>query len=455
MHPYLPHTDADIKKMLDLLGVDDIEALFCDIEKELFVDILNDLPEAHSEQEIIELVDTRLADNHLKGDTINFAGGGIYEHTIPSIVPYLISRSEFATAYTPYQPEISQGTLQCIFEYQTMITRLTGMYASNASHYDGSTATAEAIMMAHGANKRNKVLVSEGLNPETIEVIKTYCKFKGIEVVNIPLLNGVTDTNTLDANLDNETTAVVIQSPNFLGQIEDMEAISEKTHEVKGLLVVNANLVSLGVLKAPGDFGADIVVGDGQGLGNPMNFGGPTVGFMATTKKLMRKLPGRIVGYTKDLDGKDAFVLTLQAREQHIRREKATSNITSNQALNALATTITIALLGPNGLNQMVRKSMAHTRYFCDQVDKLEEVTVKYTSNFLYETVISFKNADRLYSSLVEQGIVLGVPLEGECSSSENDILVCITEKYAKKHIDNVVSIIEQFYSQGGKSHEA
>lgn len=442
MHPYLPHTETDIKAMLDVIGASSIEALFEDIDAGLISKKALNIPGPFSEATVKAHVEEMLNKNQL-GRRINFAGGGMYQHDIPEIIGHLTGRSEFYTAYTPYQPEISQGTLQAIFEYQTMICELTGMDASNASHYDGSTAAAEAIMMANKVNKGEKVLVSQLVNPETMQVIRTYCRYKGIEVVEIPEVDGLTDMAFVVQNMSRDYTAVVIQSPNYYGHIEVVDDVVDVIHEQKGLLILSMNPLAMSVFKSPGVIGADIAVGDAQVFGNAMSFGGPSLGFMATTEKLMRKLPGRIVGEAIDHDGHTGYVLTLQAREQHIRRDKATSNITSNQALNALSATIYMALLGPVGLKEVAMKSMANLRYLANALCDIDGIEQKYQHIYFNEIVIHVKHADRLYSSLAEQGIFLGIKIE-----HEDSLLIATTEHYNKSTLDQVIQLVKETYAQ-------
>jgi len=345
-HRYLPMTEQDQKEMLDTIGVESIDELFSDIPEKVRFKGEYNIKKAKSEPALLKELASLAGKNADLKQNVSFLGAGVYDHYIPTIVDHVISRSEFYTAYTPYQPEISQGELQAIFQFQTMICELTGMDVANSSMYDGGTSLAEAAMLSAGQTKRKKILVSKTVNPDSRDVLKTYAKGQYIDVVEIPYKNGITDLNALKNELCDEVAAVIVQYPNFFGQIEPLKDIEPLIHEQKGLLIVSSNPLALGALTPPGDFGADIVVGDVQPFGIPASYGGPHCGYFAVTSKLMRKVPGRLVGQTTDENGKRGFVLTLQAREQHIRRDKAISNICSNQALNALASSVAMTALG-------------------------------------------------------------------------------------------------------------
>ena len=366
-----------------------------------------------------------------------FAGYGVYDHYMPSVIPSLLQRSEFLTSYTPYQAEISQGTLHYIFEYQSMMAELTGMDISNASMYDGTTATAEAMMMAVAAGKKqNKVLVSAGLNPKTRKVLDTYALHQGIELETIPLKDGATDLSMLKSQLANGGVAgAIVQQPNVYGIVEDFTGFAEACHEQKALFVMNSVIADLAVLKTPGEWCADIAVGDGQSLGIPMQFGGPYVGYMCCTEKLIRKMPGRIVGMTKDNRGQRAFVLTLQAREQHIRRQKATSNICSNQSLMALFVTMYLSLMGKQGVKEAAELSYAGAHYLCDELVKTGKFHLAFDKPFFNEFYVKYDgNVDTLSKHLLDAGILGGVKLG-------DGILFAVTEKRTKEEIDNLVNI--------------
>ena len=352
MWRYIPNTGEQQQEMLEEIGVSCVDELFTDIPENIRLNRDLDLPEALSEMELIGHM-RQLADKNIStGECACFLGAGAYDHYIPSVIQHLVRRQEFYTAYTPYQPEISQGTLQAIFEYQTMICRLTGMDVSNASMYDGATAVAEAAAMACRSTGRTDIIVAKTVHPQSREVLKTYSRFAGRQVVEWNYKDGRLDFEELEKLLSENTAAVIVQNPNFFGLIEDLSDLADMVHQNRSLLIVSCNPISLALLKPPGDMGADIVVGEGQPLGNPLSFGGPYLGFMAAKDKFMRRMPGRIVGETRDKEGRRGYVLTIQTREQHIRREKATSNICSNQALNALAAAIYLSALGKSGLKR-------------------------------------------------------------------------------------------------------
>ena len=366
---YFPHTPEDIDEMLSHVGVKTLDDLFADIPEQIRFKGDYDLPAAMSEIEVRRFFDGLCRNDSL---LVCFAGAGVYDHYTPSLIPYIVERSEFLTSYTPYQAEISQGTLQYIFEYQSMMTRLTGMDISNASMYDGTTATAEAVMMAKAATKKtDTVLVSDTVDPKTVAVVKTYAHFHGINIETVRQDNGATDMAEIKRRLgEGGIAGVVVQQPNRYGIIEDYSGLADACHENKALLIMNSVAADLALLKTPGEWGADIAVGDGQSLGIPMSFGGPSLGYMCCTEKLMRKMPGRIVGQTLDSNGNRAFVLTLQAREQHIRRQKATSNICSNESLMALYVTIYLSVMGKQGLKEAAQLSYSGAHYLCDELLK-------------------------------------------------------------------------------------
>lgn len=443
MFPYIPNSKLDEKKMLDSLGMNSLQELFKDIPENLRLKEKLNLNEPMSELEVSSKIKNLAGKNLNSDDLVCFLGAGSYDHYIPSVVKHITSRSEFYTAYTPYQPEISQGTLQAIFEYQTMIAELTGMDVANASMYDGATACAEAAMLSIENTKRNTVVVSKAVHPEIRKVLKTYMRFHGDEVIEIDIKDGETDLECLKANINSNTAAVIVQNPNFFGVIEDLTEVEKITHLNKSLLIMNVDPISLSILKTPGEIGADIVVGDGQALGNPMNFGGPYLGFMASTTKLMRKMPGRIVGETEDIDGKRAFVLTLQAREQHIRREKATSNICSNQSLNALAAAVYLSVMGKQGLREVAETSMKKAHYTLNELIKTGEYKSSFNKPFFKEfSVIGVTNIDNLNDKLLKEGILGGYSLEKDYEELKNSILLCVTEKRTKEEIDKLVLLM-------------
>ncbi|MCK5763948.1 MAG: aminomethyl-transferring glycine dehydrogenase subunit GcvPA [Clostridiales bacterium] len=443
MHPYLAHTQEEIKEMLELIGLENIEDLFSDIPSEILFKEKLDFPVGKSELEIRDILYKLASENKSTLEYTSFLGGGAYDHYIPAIIPQLLLRQEFYTAYTPYQPEISQGTLQAIFEYQSMICELTGLQASNASLYDGATAAAEALFMAYEANKRKTFIINDTVNPETKKVIKTYLDFKGLSYIEAKSKDGLLDIDNLKELLDGEIGAVLVQSPNYYGLVEDVEVIADLVHKNKSLLVQSADPISLGLFKTPGEIGADIAVGEGQVLGNTLNFGGPYLGYIACTKKLMRKLPGRIVGKTEDLDGKRGFVLTLQAREQHIRRERATSNITSNQALCALAANIYMAVMGKQGIQDVAKQCVDLSYYTAKALTANNNFKMKYNTPFFREFVIEtpIKAAD-LFEKMLEKKFYAGIDLE-PYTGSENELMIAVTEKMTKEKIDCFVKEME------------
>ncbi len=435
MYKYFPHTSADLQSMLAKVGVDEIDDIFADIPEKLRFHRDYQLPSEMSELEVRQLFEQLGAQNK---QLTCFAGAGVYDHYTPAVIPSLLSRSEFLTSYTPYQAEISQGTLHYIFEYQSMMAELTGMDVSNASMYDGTTATAEAVMMAVAAGKKqHTVLVSETVDPKTVEVVKTYAHFHGIDIKMIPQSENVTHKERMTQMLaDSDVAAVVVQQPNYFGIVEDYSGFAEMVHEKKALFVMNSIIADLAVLKTPGEWGADIAVGDAQSLGIPMQFGGPYVGYMCCTEKLIRKMPGRIVGKTLDNRGQRAFVLTLQAREQHIRRQKATSNICSNQSLMALWVTVYLSLMGKQGLREAAQLSYAGAHYLCEQLLATGRFSPVCDHPFFNEFVLRYDgDVDALQRRFVENGIFGGVKV------ADNQIMFAVTEKRTKEEIDQLVSL--------------
>ena len=433
---YFPHTKEDIDQMLAVAGLKSLDDLYAEIPEQLLFNREFALPEAMSESEIRRFFETL---GNRNGKLVCFAGAGVEDHYSPSVINAIIQRGEFLTAYTPYQPEISQGTLQYIFEYQSMITGLTGMDVTNASMYDGTTATAEAMMMTiAAAKKRNKVLMSATLNPKVKRVVETYAKYQGVEVVTIAEKGGVTDLADLEAKLAGDDVAgVILAQPNFYGIIEDYTGVADMCHAKKALMVMNANPSSLAVLKTPAEWGADIACGDAQTLGIPMTYGGPYVGYLATTNALVRKLPGRIVGATTDVDGKRAFVLTLQAREQHIRREKANSNICSNQSLMALYVTIYLSLMGHKGLKEVNAASYGGAHYLAEQLVATGKCAMAFDKPFMNEFAVKTTiPVDTIQQALLAEGILGGVKI------ADDMMLVCVTEQRTKAEIDKFVEIV-------------
>ena len=434
-YKYFPHTQDDLQTMMEVAGVKDLDGLYAQIPETIRFRGDYNIPSEMSELEVRQLFEKLGSQNQ---QLSCFAGYGVYDHYMPSVIPQLLQRSEFLTSYTPYQAEISQGTLHYIFEYQSMMAELTGMDISNASMYDGTTACAEAMMMAVAAGKKvNKVLVSEGLNPQTRKVLDTYALHQGIELVTIPLKDGVTDLPALQSQISDldGVAGVIVQQPNVYGIVEDFTGFAEACHEKKALFIMDSVAADLAVLKTPGEWGADIAVGDGQSLGIPMQFGGPYVGYMCCTEKLIRKMPGRIVGMTKDNRNQRAFVLTLQAREQHIRRQKATSNICSNQSLMALFVTIYLSLMGKQGLKEAAQLSYAGAHYLCDELLKTGRFSLVYDQPFFNEFYVKYDgDVDTLYQRFIDAGFLGGVKLN-------DGILFAVTEKRTKEEIDNLVKI--------------
>ncbi len=435
MYKYFPHTDDDLKVMMEKVGVKNFDELYAQIPESIRFRGDCQISSEEAETGVRRVFDLLGSQNK---QLTCFAGYGVYDHYTPSVIPNLLQRSEFLTSYTPYQAEISQGTLHYIFEYQSMMAELTGMDISNASMYDGTTAAAEAMMMAVAAGKKvNKVLVSGGLNPRTREVIDTYALHHGIELVTIPMKDGVTDLSTLKAQLSTleGVAGVMVQQPNVYGIVEDFTGFAEACHEQKALFIMDSVAADLAVLKTPAEWGADIAVGDGQSLGVPMQFGGPYVGYMCCTEKLIRKMPGRIVGMTKDNRNQRAFVLTLQAREQHIRRQKATSNICSNQSLMALWVTVYLSLMGKQGMKEAAQLSYAGAHYLCDELLKTGRFHLAYDKPFFNEFYVKYDgDVDALYQRFIDAGFLGGVKLE-------DGLLFAVTEKRNKVEIDELVKI--------------
>ncbi len=439
-HRYLPMTEQDQKDMLSTVGVSSIDELFSDIPEKVRFQGLYNIKEAKSETALMKELSQLASKNKDTASNVSFLGAGVYNHYKPIIVDHVISRSEFYTAYTPYQPEISQGELQAIFEFQTMIAELTGMDLANSSMYDGGTALAEAGMLAAAHTKRKKLVVSGAIHPEYQDVMKTYAAGQSIEVVIAPMKDGVTDMEALKDLVDDSVAAVVTQYPNFFGQIEDIKTIGELVHEYKGLFVVSSNPLALGILTPPGKLGADIVAGDAQPFGISESFGGPHCGFFAVTNKLMRKVPGRLVGETVDQEGRRGYVLTLQAREQHIRRDKATSNICSNQALLALAASVAMTALGKAGVQEMAKQNIVKTRY-AKQAFEAAGFTVAFQGAHFNEIVVQTKKSvTEINQGLIEKGIIGGFDLGRVYPELENHALIAVTELRTKEEIDALVA---------------
>lgn len=441
---YVPHSEQDRAEMLKTIGVNSIDDLFDDVPASVRLGRPLHLPGALSELELVRLMNELAAKNNNLDQYISFLGAGAYEHFIPSLVDHMLLRSEFYTAYTPYQPEISQGTLQAIFEYQSLICALTGMDVANASMYDGATAIAEAAIMANEQTRRKQVLVAANVHPDYRAVLRSYMHGHQVEVSEIPVADGVVDTAALKEMISDQTSCVIVQNPNFFGLIEKGEELAELAHQKGALFVVCADPVSLAILKAPGDYGADIVVGEGQSLGNPVSYGGPYLGFMACKEKFIRRMPGRIVGQTLDRNGKRGFVLTLQAREQHIRREKATSNICSNEALCALAATIYLVTVGKKGLKQVANLCLQKAHYAQKALTALPGVKPTFTGPFFQEfAVTTDKDPDQINRALLDRKIIGGLPLKHLYPELPQALLFCVTEVRTRAEIDLLVSEME------------
>ncbi|HEI6530712.1 TPA: aminomethyl-transferring glycine dehydrogenase subunit GcvPA [Staphylococcus aureus] len=438
-HRYIPLTEKDKQEMLQTIGAKSIGELFGDVPSDILLNRDLNIAEGEAETTLLRRLNRIASKNITKETHTSFLGAGVYDHYAPSVVDAMISRSEFYTAYTPYQPEISQGELQAIFEFQTLICELTDMNVANSSMYDGMTSFAEACILAFSQTKKNKIVVSKGLHYQALQVLHTYAKTrKEFEVVEIDLDGTVTDLKKLEAAVDDETAAVAVQYPNFYGSIEDLEKIQSFIEDKKALFIVYANPLALGLLTPPGSFGADIVVGDTQPFGIPAQFGGPHCGYFATTKKLMRKVPGRLVGQTQDDEGNRGFVLTLQAREQHIRRDKATSNICSNQALNALASSIAMSALGKQGIYDIAVQNIEHANYAKQQFIKKGFEVLDGTS--FNEFVVKFdKPIQQVNEELVKYNIIGGFDLGVVSDDFKNHMLIAVTELRTKDEIDTFV----------------
>ncbi len=440
---FVPHTDKDRADMLAAIGVRSLDQLFDDIPEHLRLQALN-MADGLSEQEVYDSLHELSCRN--TPSLVSFMGGGFYDHIIPAAVDTLTSRGEFFTAYTPYQPEVAQGTLQAIFEYQSMICRLTGLDAANASMYDGGTALAEAVMMAVNVTGRDTVVISSGLNPIYRLMIRSYTGNLGIRLVELPSTpETVIDRAAVATALDSSVAALIVQNPNFFGTVDDFSDIAHSVHDAGALVIASAYPVSLGLLKRPGEMGADIVSGEGQSLGLPLSFGGPYLGFFAVRQALVRKMPGRIVGETVDRCGKRCFVLTLQAREQHIRREKATSNICTNEALCALRATVFLSLLGKQGLREMAENCVRKSEYAKQRLGQIRGVRVLNEAPTFNEFVIELPvESGGVVCKLIDRGFAAGFPLGRYYPELANCLLVALTEKRSKAQIDSLAMALEE-----------
>jgi glycine dehydrogenase subunit 1 len=445
-HPYLPQTPEDRSAMLAAIGVADIADLFQSIPAELRLKGKLDLPDHLTEMELKDEFQAMGGANLSTGKLDNYLGAGAYEHYSPSAVRHLLSRSEFYTSYTPYQPEMTQGVLQALFEYQSCVCALTGMDVSNASLYEGGHALAEACLMAHARTGRNRLVLSAGVHPESLQVLRTYTRNLDTEIVVAPLgADGRSDLAAVKSLLDGSTAALVLANPNFFGVIEDAAPFADAAHAVGALFIMAVEPVSLALLKSPGECGADIACGEGQSLGIPLSYGGPYLGFIAAKMELVRQMPGRICGQTKDKRGQRAFVLTLQTREQHIRREKANSNICTNQTLLALAATIYLGAVGPQGLKEVARQGAAKARYLAGALAKLPGVKLRYSGPWFSEFTLDLgRDAAPVLKAMQEKGILAGVPLSRYYPGREREILVAVTEVKKKAKLDRYVAALRE-----------
>jgi glycine dehydrogenase subunit 1 len=447
---YISLSDKEKKDMLDTIGIDSVEELFQAIPEGVKLGRPLKVPEALSEPELVARFEALAAENRYT-DYLSFLGGGVYPHFIPAVVDYLAARGEFVSPYTPYQPEVSQGTLQVIFEFQTLMCQLTGMDIANASLYDGASGAAEAVLMANRLNRRTKILVASSLHPQYRQTIDTYIRnLEGISAETLGYTSeGRLDLWDLEKHLDEDVTAVIFQSPNYFGVVEDIRAVSGLMHDHQALsIAVVTEAVSLGLLEPPGASGVDIVTGEAQSFGIPLSFGGPLLGFMACSRKLIRQLPGRIAGETKDVDGNPGFVLTLSTREQHIRRERATSNICTNQALCLLRTTIYLESLGRTGLRDLAELNLQKAAYARNTLTAIDGVRARFTGPVFNEFALEFDRPWREIEPRLRQGMILGgLDLAGDYPELANCALVCVTETHAKEDIDRLTSSLKEALS--------
>ncbi len=446
--PFIPTTAANRKEMLKTIGVSDFKELLEAIPEETrFKGELN-LPEPLSEIEVTRLLKEIADKNEHAGTHVCFLGGGAYDHFIPAAVDHVISRSEFYTAYTPYQPEVAQGNLQSIYEYQTMIANLTGMDVANASMYDGASALAEAALLIQSQTQKDEVLVSKTVHPFYRRIVKTYCQRSGVCLKEVGMKDGTTDLDQLKQMVNDKTAGLLVQHPNFFGNLEEVEEIEKNIHAVGGLYGVSVDPISLGLLKTPGEYGADVATGEGQALGNSLNFGGPYVGIFAVTKPLIRRLPGRLVGVTVDTQGRRGFVLTLQTREQHIRREKATSSICTNEQLCALASTVYLALMGKQGLPTVAHLCIQKAHYLAKQLEKIKGVDLLFSIPFFKEFAIrSPVPPKQIITKMREEKIFAGIDLSRFDYGIENGLLITVTEKRTREEMDRYADALKKIVS--------
>lgn len=441
---YIPNSAEERAKMLAEMGVQSIEDFFTSIPEHLRLDKPLNLPPAYAESELIKFFKKLSSKNSDPNSTISFLGAGAYNHFRPVVIDTLISRSEFYTTYTPYQPEIAQGTLQAIFEFQSMICFLTGMEVANASMYDGSTALAEAVLMSNRINRRKKVVISQAVHPEYRQVLETYLKSTDLTLETLPF--GTSGQTTLDAiEADNETTAIIIQSPNFFGSIEDLEAASEKAHKAGALLIsVTTEPISWGLLRSPGEAGADIVVAEGQAFGIAPSYGGPYLGIFASRSQYQRQMPGRLIGQAQDSEGNRGFVITLATREQHIRREKASSNICTNQGLFMLMATVYLSTMGRRGLQEVATQNLQKAAYAAQAISSLEGYSLMFSAPTFNEFVVKTpRPAAEIVKDLASRNIIAGLPLSKYYPDMTHALLVCVTEQNTKAEIDALIAALQ------------
>jgi len=447
---YISLSDKDKKEMLDQIGISTVDELFTSIPENIKLKRRLDMPAALSEHELIDKL-KEIAGKNKNAGLLSFLGAGAYQHYIPVVVDYLSNRGEFVSPYTPYQPEVSQGTLQVIFEFQTLICQLTGMDIANASLYDGASGAAEAVLMANRLKRKEKIIVASTLHPQYRKVIQTYTRNLGLSIEEIGFVNsGKINTEHLSKKIDEETAAVVYQSPNFFGIAEDIQAISDIAHKKNALSVfVVTEPISLGILEPPGKLGADIVTGEAQAFGMPLSFGGPYLGFMACSQKYLRQFPGRIAGQTKDVEGKQGYVLTLSTREQHIRREKATSNICTNQALCLLRATIFLETLGKSGLRDMAAHNLYKADYARQKISEVNGIEARFSGTSFNEFVLSFNRPWVEIESLLREKLIIGgYDLQKDYPGLKNCVLFCVTEMHKKKDIDKLAEILDEILKQ-------
>jgi glycine dehydrogenase subunit 1 len=443
MSRYTSATEADRREMLEAIGVGSVEELFADVPGDVRLDRPLDLPAGKPEQEVYAYLRDLSALNTSAEDEITFLGAGMYDHYVPALVDHVITRSEFLTPYTPYQPEVSQGNLQVMFEYQTAISELTGLPVSNASVYEGPSAVGSAGYLAKLHNGRRRFVVSRGVHPHSRETLATMSHGWGTTVDEVPLADGVTDVRALQAAVGDDVCAVVLQYPNFLGAVEDLEALVPVAREAGAVVIVQCDPMTLGILRAPGEFGVDVAVGEGQPLGNRLDFGGPSFGFFAASETYLRRMPGRIAGETRDVDGKRGFVLTLQTREQHIRREKATHNICTAQALNALAGMVHLAWLGRQGIVEIGELMLQRTAYARERLADVEGVELLHEQPVVREFAVRVDApVERVVERCAERGVNPGYPLERDYPEHGDGLLVAITEQRSKADIDRLADVL-------------